>query len=606
MELYKSGDCIIAKVAPTELDKFKKRVPGSVWNAQTRTFTIPATISTYKNLKAYSPNDMKDGSRYPVIKAWYTGLLARATRLNELQIGAPGVNVEFPPDFTFVVPPFQHQREAMAYAINIPKSALWLDLGLGKTFTSINIARYRHQYNNVDRVLVVCPRSLLHQWRGEITRFTDGKATPYILEGTPAQKRKTFDAIDKDKGFLFAVITYESLATAKNAILDTGFRMFILDEATKVKNPKASRSKATVSICSTIQYGVELTGLAYLNNPVDLFSQFLALDPTVYGSDVWAFSNHYIHFVKASFGRVPRGVKNMDELKRRAYFIAFSRSKKDCLDLPDKTYQTRTLPMYDTQKLWYDKLSAELVEIEPDISVTNVLTRMEKLAQITSGFLIKDDHSILWLDSPKYKEMCEIVSTSTSSFLIWCRHAEAMKRCKDALDNYEIESAELSRRTSTHNRIQAIKSFKEGKLKVLICQITSESKGLDLTCPTNEIDVIFIENTYSIDDRWQAESRNHRIGAYGSSMYIDLAIEDTVDEAVLDALRNKYTISEYIAKMGLSIVLGKGGSVTPRKSKSKKAMPRPEDHEEIPWEDMVGLEGFEEEIAIDRRKRKEK
>jgi SNF2 family DNA or RNA helicase len=446
-----------------------------------------------------------------------------------------------------------------------------------------------------------------------VGKYAPNEAEVVIIEGTPNRKRNAIEHVAKTSGLVFAIITYESVSALRNEISETGFHMFILDEATKIKNPKAARSKATTAVCSEIEYGVELTGLAYLNNPVDLFSQFLALDETVYGTDQWSFSEHYIDFVKAPFGRMMRGLKHVDELKRRAYFIAFSRSKKDCLDLPEKTYITRTLPMYDTQKTWYDKLSAEvLAEVPPEdaeiseVNVTNVLTKLEKLQQVTAGFVIKDDGETIWFDSPKYAEVCDTIQESTESFIIWARHTEAMKRMSAALLQRNIVSEELNRYTSTHRRIQGIKQFKEGKLRVLICQLQSESKGLDLTCKTNSVNAIYLENTFSIDDRWQSESRQHRIGMQGTATYIDLVLEDTVDEHILEILKGKFRISEYIAKMGLDIVLGKGGSVVTRKSRSKKQLPTPEDHVEFDDESMDGIEGFEDIVDIARRKKASK
>jgi hypothetical protein len=92
----------------------------------------------------------------------------------------------------------------------------------------------------------------------------------------------------------------------------------------------------------------------------------------------------------------------------------------------------------------------------------------------------------------------------------------------------------------------------------------------------------------------------------GTATYIDLVLEDTVDEHILEILKGKFRISEYIAKMGLDIVLGKGGSVVTRKSRSKKQLPTPEDHVEFDDESMDGIEGFEDIVDIARRKKSSK
>ena len=619
--IAKKDDTILAKVDYEQREKFKKVVKGAVWDAGIRAWSIPASISTYRNLKQYSPETMAPTRLAPAMRSWYNDLLAKAERLDQLQKGIPDEQVDgspapvaFPPEFTFKVPPFKHQREAIAFCVNLKKAALWLDLGLGKTFTSINVARYRNQYNGVNKVLVVAPRSLLYQWRGEVQKYAG--APTFIVEGTPTKKRRVLSEADAYEGLAFTAVTYESLGSLQHDINNVCFDMFILDESTKIKNPKAVRTKATVSVCKQIEYGLELTGLAYLNNPVDLYSQFLALDETVYGTDQWSFSEHYIDYIKAPFGKMMRGLRHVDELKRRAYFIAFSRSKSDCLDLPEKTYLTRTLPMYDTQMSWYDKLTAEVLEDAEDIArrvaagevvedsevnVSNVLTKMEKLQQVNAGFVINNDGDTIWFDSPKYAEICDIVQESTDSFIIWARHKEAITRIVDALKMRNIIACELSRYVSTHKRNMTIKQFKEGKIRVAVCQLDSECRGVDLTCQTNAVTAVYLENTFSVDVRWQSEARQHRIGMTGTATYIDLIIEDTVDEHILEILKNKFHVSEYIAKMGLEIILGKGGSITTRKTKSKKPLPTPDDIAEFDNDTLEGLDGFEDIIEISQR-----
>ena len=601
MIVTKRDDKILIKVDFNQRDKLRRTVVGAKWDATLGCWEAPATVSTFRNLRQFDPETMTPEKMPPSILKWYNELILLARRIDELQKGT-GEPPVFPEDFVFAVKPFRHQLDAIAFCINMPKAALWLDMGLGKTFTSINIARYRCKYQGIQKVLVVAPRSLLHQWVQEINRYVPEEHDIFVIEGTPKKKSKRLQAAREcDAPISFTIITYESLLGAQSAIKEIDYGMFILDESTKIKNPKAVRSKATVSICKGIPYGVELTGLAYLNNPMDLYSQFLALDTTVYGDDMWRFGEHYIDFVKTSFGRAMRGIRHLDELKRRAYFISFSKRKEDCLDLPEKVYTIRTLPMYDTQKVWYDRISSEINDIINDETlikvgnITNVLTQLEKLQQVTAGFILTETHEVIWFDSPKYAEVCDMVQGSNEQFIIWCRHIEAMKRVQDALENRSIESVMFNRFTTEGKRVLSTKRFKEGKLKVLICQITSESKGLDLTSKTGSVNAIYLENSFSIDERHQSESRQHRIGMRGTATYTDLILEDTIDEHVLSILKDKLKISEYIAKHGLSIVMGKGGSVTTRRSKSKKLMPTPDD-EKFKEEtyDLADCEGFED------------
>lgn len=587
MIVEKVDDNIRIQAEFYERDKVRQCIRGLYWDPALRCWSVPATISTFKNLKEYAPALMHPNRLTPVIREWYNELLAKAERLDELQKGT-GELPRFNPDFKFPIPMFRHQQDAVAFGLNIPKAAIWLDLGLGKTYVSITIARYRHEiFKQVNKVLVVTPLSTTRQWRAQIEQYGMG-AKAILIDGTPQKKRQWLDAVARANALTFGIVTYESLGALSDSVDDVAFDMFILDESTKIKNPKALRTKATVNLCQGIPYGVELTGLAYLNNPTDLYSQFLALDTTVYGVNQYAFEDQYINWLKRPFGRIMGGIKNLDELKKRAYFIAFSRSKKNCLDLPEKVVPPPLLvPLYDTQAAWYDQVRKEAIgaaKVGGDqLDIKGVLAQMEKLQQITSGFIMTDDNRTIWLDSPKYQEAIDIIQNSTENFIVWVKHRAVCSHMLSKLEAAHISHAELSRWVSDIRRDDAIKAFKKGLIRVLVCSIQSECRGLDLTS-TKPVNSIYLENTFSIDERWQSESRQHRIGMSGSATYIDIVTEDTVDETVLEVLRQKKNISEYIAEIGLEIALGAGGSISTRKSRSQKKIPKPEDmiEEELP------------------------
>lgn len=587
MVVYKRGNLVYIKTEYEMKDKLKKAMRGAQWDAASRLWVAPATISTFRNLREFAPDAMKPEKLSPEIREWYEMLLKRATRLDELQKGI-GEGPTFPENF-FLFPPYKHQKEGIAYCLNLPKTALWLDLGLGKTFTSIHVVKFRVLNNGVNRIVVVLPVSLMEQWAGEIERFFPGNHIAFI-DGTPDRKRKRLAALPVDKPS-FSLISYESVGSLLPELQEACFDHFILDEATKIKNPKAKRTKSILTLCKDIQYGIELTGLPYLNNPTDLFSQFQALDTTVYGHDQWLFEDRYIDWMKMPFGRVIRGFKHMDDLKRRAYFIAFSRTKKDCVDLPEKVYSVRKLPMYDSQLEWYNKVKENAIK---EVNTGLAVKQLEKLTQVTSGFLQLDDGQTVWFDSPKYAEICDIIQDSDEHYIIWAKHREAMKRMLAALRQRNIPCGELSRHVTQAEKNSYIKGFTQtGTVKALVCQLTSESKGHNLTSKVKSVNAIYLESNLSVDDRWQSESRNHRIGMNGTASYIDVVINDTFDEAILDVLKSKLEISEYIAQHGMASLLGGCHYVVPRKTKSKKEAPQPGDFEDPELEGLE-IEGLEE------------
>lgn len=599
MKIIKRGEHILIQSPPDEAS-LRKELRHLKWDAAKRLWSTEATCSSFIDIWTKLRTFLVISD--PETEAWVNKCKQVVLRLSQLQKGTKSDavrDVDLPDIIDYVWPPFRHQKEAIAFALNLPKCALWLDMGLGKTYTSITIAKLRHasaKLGAISKVLIISPRSLMYQWDQEIKTLAPD-AVSIIVKGDHEKKERLINSLPDDK-LSFLIVTYEGLFNLMDELSSVGFDMFILDEATKMKNPKARRTLATAELCESIPYGVSLTGMSYVNNPLDLFSQFLAIDKTVYGENQWVFSNRYIDYGVAGFGRFIRGYKNMDELKKRAYFSAFSRTKSACIDLPERVYQTRKLPLYEAQYEWYDNLLGQVSKngselksgslrgmSESDttpsdtnpVTITQVVTMLEKFQQITSGFITTDLGENIWLDSPKYDELITILRDSTDKFIVWARHQFVIQKLQEILTTKGFNPVVLNRASSDDYRKLIKMKFKRGDIKVLILQIQSECRGNDFTCDCSPVSSVFFENTPSIEERAQAEDRHHRIGMVGTAVYIDLVCEDTYDEGIQMLLKSKRRLSEYIREQSLDILLGKGGSVGLVKTKSKKKPKSPKE-----------------------------
>ena len=518
----------------------------------------------------------------PSLNTWKQQMLTRYTLCQTLQTDLLGNKITsfstlLPESPKLLKPPYLHQKQAMTFCLNQPKAALWLSMGLGKTYTAINVVRYRAKLNGVKRVLVVMPRSLFYQWETEVHTLAP-EATVSIVNGTPKSKKQAIKSVGDT--LTFVLIGYESLTNLLPELRAAHFDMFVLDESTKIKNPDSKRTKATVTLCKDIPYGIELTGLAYVNNPLDLYAQFLALDGTVFGENKYAFCGRYISYAKVPFGRIVTGFKHMEDLKERAHFLTFSRSKEECLDLPAKTYHTRKLELTPLQQEWYNNLVQQIEEgpeldntltppQQKQVTVNYTVAMLEKITQVTAGFVKTDDGTDLFIDSPKYEELANIITESNDVFIVWARHQFVTEHLLAYLRSLKLKVELLDRRASPADRQRIKDAFKEGKIKVLILQLQSECRGNDFTCQKHAVTSVFFENTASVEERMQAEDRCHRIGMVGTAVYIDLLCENTYDEGIQLLLKNKYSIAQYIKEDKLSLLLGKQGSISLRKGKHK-------------------------------------
>ena len=169
--------------------------------------------------------------------------------------------------------------------------------------------------------------------------------------------------------------------------------LIIADEAHKLKSNEAKMSKALHRLGAKARYRLLLTGTVITNKALDVFSQYKFLDPAVFGTNFYSFRNKYFSMVGYG-GYTPVLKKSMEaELTAKIHGIAYRATKAECLDLPDTTDITRYVELEDTaNKIYKDLVKDSYAQLSKgEVTVTNVLTRILRLSQLTGGFIGGDD-----------------------------------------------------------------------------------------------------------------------------------------------------------------------------------------------------------------------
>jgi SNF2 family DNA or RNA helicase len=127
-----------------------------------------------------------------------------------------------------------------------------------------------------------------------------------------------------------------------------------IDESTTIKNHKAKRTKALMKIAAGFAFRRLLTGSPVTKSPLDLYGQTEFLRPGLLGFDsFYAFQGRYAVLNKRTMGAKSFqqivGYKNLEELTWRVDQFSFRVLKKDCLDLPEKTYTARYVTLTPEQ-----------------------------------------------------------------------------------------------------------------------------------------------------------------------------------------------------------------------------------------------------------------
>lgn len=375
------------------------------------------------------------------------------------------------------------------------------------------------------------------------------------------------------------------------------------DESHRIKNPKAITTKALMRhVVPKADVRCIMSGTPILNAPWDAFSQFAALHPSILSTESYTvFKSQYAEMLPPDHG-VMRHVRmrmeakllrqfngnqerveeylakytpqlvardsitglprwrNLDKLEALIAPHAYRVLKKDCLDLPEKVYTQRYFRMVIKQRAAYDLLKEELRVRLEDGSLEPVarLAALQKLSQVVSGYVIVPGTTVVEKvipleKNPKVAALVEELRDCLEAgeqVIIWARFHEEIADIARVLAEEKITYVEYHGQvTGKARRSQAIDDFESGAAQVFLSNQQAGGTGLTLIAPQSlaaQMSVFYYTNSYSLGDRLQSEDRAHRIGQNKTVRYVDFLAEDSVDDSIVDALRNKQDVAAIV------------------------------------------------------------
>ena len=269
--------------------------------------------------------------------------------------------------------------------------AFLMDMGTGKTITTIALAGTLHHRHKITQMLVVCPKSIVDVWEQEFEKFADFPYQLAVLDGTSAKKADTIRYMIGN-GLQIIVVNYESCWRLEAEITRWHPDMIVCDESSKIKNPQAKCSKALHRLGKISSYNLILTGTPITNSPLDFFSQYKFLDESIFGGSFYSFRAYYAILGGFQNHQIV-GYKHLAELVEKAHSIAYRIRIDEAVDLPEFVEEVRPVKLEQNAQKIYDGIEkdsfAELMNGE--ITTRNVLTQLLRLSQITGGFVRNDD-----------------------------------------------------------------------------------------------------------------------------------------------------------------------------------------------------------------------
>jgi superfamily II DNA or RNA helicase len=478
---------------------------------------------------------------------------------------------------SFSKTPYKHQKVCFLLGVHQPGFLFLLDMGLGKTYISLNVFDYFNNagLNEGKSMLVLVPNSTnVAGWEQQCKEHAPHLSFGGFHETVPAAERQAMAAEPPNilcmtyMGLLALVCDRKEKKGKKGkkddekglevnpkklAAFASKFYMVVADESTAIRNHQALTTRVCFQLAKYIPRRYCLTGTPMGKDPQALWSQFYFVDNgDTLGSTLGLFRSVFFTAKKNYWSGYPEYVFNKEkesQLYRTIQHYSIRYSEAECQDLPDLV--RTTVPVILPPETWqyYNDLTDELREAKTKGNfklVGNVFLRMR---QLSGGFLgykdpMDEKKEIVFKDNPKLEALVELLH-------------EVPEGRKVVVFNEYIKSGDLICERLAKEKIKHVRMYGETRDKkatleqfmtdktTKVCVINSQSGAFGLNLQVANY-VIFYESPVDPIIRRQAEKRCHRGGQTETVFMWDLVVKNTVDEKIVQYVQEGKSLFDAI------------------------------------------------------------
>jgi SNF2 family DNA or RNA helicase len=448
--------------------------------------------------------------------------------------------------FKEIPPYYEHQEETLDFIrsrMDAGESRVFdaSDPGTGKTRPSIGAFVGRRKAGG-GKALVLAPKSILQPaWGNDISRFFPG--TSYIC-AYASNRQKAFD-MDVD----IYITNHDAVTWLVRELPNhywADFDTIIIDESTAYKNAKAKRSKAAYQLAKRFEHREILTGTPNPNSVTEFWHQVKLLDDgEALGTSFWKFrsivcepvqigpSTNHIQW-KDKPGAEHAVYDMIEHMTIRHEFAECRQKEAGLFGDPYKVYYN--LPLRASKQ--YNNMVDVAVTMLNDgsiLSATQASAVHQKLMQLASGAVYKDDGTYSVTDTGRYELVMDMVDARKQCLVAfqWQHQRDELVK---AASKRGYEYAVIDGSTNDGARIDAVEKFQAGKIRVIFAHPQSAGHGLTLTAGTT---TIWASPTYNSEHYTQFNARINRAGQTEKTETILVCANNTVDEKVYDRLESK-------------------------------------------------------------------
>lgn len=426
------------------------------------------------------------------------------------------------------------------------------EMGLGKTCQTIALLIYLvGRLNDEGPFLILCPLSVLSNWKEEMERFAPGLSC-VTYTGDKEERARRQQDLRQETGFHVLLTTYEICLKDASFLKSFSWSVLAVDEAHRLKN-QSSLLHRTLSEFSVV-FRLLLTGTPIQNSLQELYSLLSVVEPDLFCREqVEDFVQRYQDIEKES--------KSASELHRLLQPFLLRRVKAQvATELPKKTEVVIYHGMSALQKKYYKAILMKDIdafenETAKKVKLQNVLTQLRKCVDHPYLFdgvepepfevgehLIEASGKLHLLD-----RLLAFLYSGGHRVLLFSQMTHMLDILQDYMDyrGYSYERVDGSVRGE--ERHLAIKNFGKQPIFVFLLSTRAGGVGMNLTAADT---VIFVDSDFNPQNDLQAAARAHRIGQNKSVKVIRLIGRDTVEEIVYRKAASKLQLTNMVIEGG--------------------------------------------------------
>lgn len=440
--------------------------------------------------------------------------------------------------------PHEYQKRAIEWVIFHPRTALFIDLGLGKTVITLTAIRRLMDDCDITRTLVVAPKKVAETtWSEEAVKW-DHLGDLRVVRVMGTEKKRNLALASQADVYVIGRDSFVWLVAKYGGELP--FDTLVIDELTSFKNSRSNRFKAMRMAVGGMDRVIGLTGTPAPNGLIDLWAQMYCIDQGErLGKSVTRYRETYFETHRWNNIVVRCTVKKGcdDIIRRKIADICLSMQAKDYLQLPDLLVHTVRVALSDAVMEKYNRFEREKVmefqaaghDGEPaHVLANSAAGLMNKLSQFANGAVYDDDRSAHEVHDEKLDRLAELVEAAGGeSVLVFYQYRHDVSRIMKKLKGYKVV---------TYEGEADLCAWNAGQIDVLLAHPASTAFGLNMQQGGHYI--VWFGLGWNLELYQQANARLHRQGQQHPVTVYRLVCAGTVDERAEKALEGKKGVQQ--------------------------------------------------------------